>query len=83
MSTLAAAPVVSDHWEDRWLRANWDATPETIEYAFGLGIITLRQYLDATEDAWRAELDRKIVAGVAETLTIDEALLVIAWRKRT
>jgi hypothetical protein len=79
MSTLAV-PIVSEHWHDDWLRQNWDATPETIEYAFGLGVISLRQYLDATEDAWRAELDRKIVEGVAATLTIDEALAVIDSR---
>jgi hypothetical protein len=53
MSIHAAAPVVSDHWQDEWLRLNWHTTPETIEYAFGLGIITLRQYLDATENMWR------------------------------
>ena len=72
--------IVADHWQDEWLRANWDATPETVECAFGLGLITLRQYLDATDAAWRAELDRKIVDGVAETLTIDEALAVIRSR---
>lgn len=72
---------VSEHWEDAWLRANWDATPETIEHAFGLGHISLRQYLEATHDAWLADLDARIIAGVADTLTIDEALLLLRRRR--
>jgi len=71
---------VSERWQDAWLREHWDATPETIEYAFGRGLITLRQYLAATHEAWVAELDRKIIADAAATLTIDEALQIIAAR---
>jgi len=72
--------VVSDHWQDEWLRANWDATPETIEYAFGLGLISMRQYFAATREQFIAELDRKLIDWVADTLSIDETLTVIRCR---
>src|SRR5206468_954143 len=66
MSTL----VVSERWLDEWLRENWDADPSMIEHTYGLGIISTRQYLDATRDQFQADLDRLIIDSVAETLTI-------------
>jgi hypothetical protein len=72
---------VDERWQDGWLRANYDMNPQVSEHAFAQGLISARQYLAATRNAYRAELDELIVASVRETLTIDEAVCVIRSRE--
>ena len=67
-------------WERDWLRDHAFDNPTITEHAYGAGVITTREYLDATREAFLAHLDEVILESVKATLTIDQALDLIHWR---
>ena len=59
--------------------ADWDAW--ALEVGYAAGEVTTGEYLRRIRRHWLRWCDEKLVASVASTLTLDEALLVIKSRE--
>jgi hypothetical protein len=64
-------------WEADWLRDHAFDNPTITEHAYGAGVITHREYLAATHEAFLAHVDAVLLASVRETLTVGQALWLI------
>lgn len=69
----------SDHELSPRSDADWDAW--TLEVDHLADYLTAGEYLRRIREHWLRWLDEKLVASVASTLTIDEALLVLTSRE--